>query len=452
MRETTPSIQRQDLPFLKRSVLPWVICLIAIIFYFYDFILRITPSVMIHPLMNQYGFNATQIGLVSAFYFYAYTPLQIPSGIICDKYSIRWTLTFSAILCAAGALIFGMYVNFTAAIIGRIMMGVGSAFAFVGALKLAALWLPSRYFAFFSGLATSFGMIGAISSDTILSRMMVHIGWQHAIFITAIIGFVIALLIMLFVKDKPVWVSHAPKKYHSWKQILERVLDLLKSWRFWVIGIVGAFLFTPVSVFASLWGVAFLTRSYHLTATEGTTAASLVFIGMAFGGPLAGWFSSFIKNRRLPLFIGTLGCMFLSLILIYVDNLPVVTVLILLFLLGLLAGPEILVFAIAKEVSPPRSTGISSATTNFIVTLSAAIFQPIIGYLLTLNWEGVRTSTGIPIYSTHDFRFALFLIPTSLLLAFLLTFLVPKTRCQRVYKDSSAVQANSIAIEGEANA
>lgn len=434
--DDTNSFQRtRDPSFLKGTLIPWLICLLAVLFYFYDFFLRVTPSVMIHPLMQQYGAGATEIGFISAFYYYAYTPLQIPSGVVIDKYSIRWTLTLSALLCAVGTLIFASFVNLTAAFIGRALMGIGSAFAFIGALKLAALWLPKRYFALFSGLATAFGVIGAVSADTILSRLVVSIGWRSSVYITAIAGFIIAALIFLVVRDKPSWVTRMPKSYHSWKHTWKRVFELLKMWRFWINGIVGACLFVPVSVFASLWGVAFLIGSYHLSATESATAASLVFIGAAVGSPIAGWFSDLIQNRRLLLFIGTLATTGLSLVLIYISGLSPITVLILLFLIGVFAGPQILVFAIAREISPPRSTGISTASTNFIVTLSAAIFQPLIGYLLALHWTGTLTASGTPNYTNADYRFSLFVIPAALFIAFFLTFAIPRTRCRNIYKD-----------------
>lgn len=425
----------RDPTFLKGTLIPWIICLLAVIFYFYDFFLRVTPSVMIQPLMKQYGVGATEIGFISAFYYYAYTPLQIPSGVVVDKYSIKWTLTLSALLCAVGTLIFAAFLNLTAAFIGRALMGIGSAFAFIAALKLAAVWLPKKYFAFFSGLATSFGVLGAISADTVLSRMVVKLGWRDSVFITSIIGFILAVLIFLVVRDRPTWIVRMPRSYHTWRRTGERLFGLIKMWRFWVNGVVGAFLFTPVSVFASLWGVAFLIHSYNLPAAEGATAASLIFIGTAIGSPLAGWFSDAIRSRRLPMFIGTLATTAISLLLIYMGSLSAVTVFILLFLLGLFAGPEALVFAIAREISPPRSTGISTATTNFIVTLSAAIFQPLIGYLLELHWTGTKTATGIPFYTTQDYRFALFIIPLALFLAFLLTFFIPRTRCRNIYKD-----------------
>lgn len=440
---------KRDPSFLNGTLIPWTICLLAVIFYFYDFFLRVTPSVMIEPLMKQYSVGATEIGFISAFYYYAYTPLQIPSGIIVDKYSIKWTLTLSALLCAVGTLIFAAFLNITAAFIGRAFMGIGSAFAFIGALKLAALWLPKKYFAFFSGLATSFGVIGAVSADTVLSRMVVKIGWRDSVYITAIAGFVIAVLIFLVVRDRPAWIVRMPRSYHSWGRTSKRLLNILKMWRFWINGIVGAFLFTPVSVFASLWGVAFLIHSYHLPAAEGATAASLVFIGAAVGSPVAGWFSDVIRSRRLPLFIGTIATTALSAILIYVGSFSAVTVLVLLFFLGVFAGPEVLVFAIAREISPPRSTGISTATTNFIVTLSAAIFQPLIGYLLTLHWTGTKTAEGTPYYTTHDYRFALLIIPVALFIAFLLTFALPRTRCRNIYKDPIQFQGDETDEESQ---
>ena len=91
--------QGKELSMLRDIIFPWTICLLAALFYCYDFLLRVTPSVMVHPLMAEYGVNATEIGLLSAFYYYAYTPLQLPSGAVTDKYNPRWVLSLSAPTC-----------------------------------------------------------------------------------------------------------------------------------------------------------------------------------------------------------------------------------------------------------------------------------------------------------------------------------------------------------------
>jgi len=147
----------RDPSFVKGALIPWAICFLSALFYFYDFFLRVAPSVMIHPLMKQFNVGATEIGFISAFYYYAYTPLQIPSGVIVDRRSTRMVLTLSALMCTVGALIFATFPNLLAAFIGRTLMGVGSAFAFIGSLKLAALWLPKKTFCFICGYHNSNG-------------------------------------------------------------------------------------------------------------------------------------------------------------------------------------------------------------------------------------------------------------------------------------------------------
>lgn len=436
MEESIPSPEHErDPSFVKGMLIPWIICLLAALFYLYDFFLRVTPSVMIHPLMHDYGVGATEIGFISAFYYYAYTPLQIPSGIIIDKYSIRKVLTLSLLLCVIGTFIFVTFINLPAAFIGRILMGAGSAFAFVGALKLAAVWLPRNQFALFTGLTTALGTFGAVFADTILSRMVHWWGWRFSLHITVGIGLILTVLTFFIIRDRPAWVTRMPQSYLTWKRIWGRVVALLKSWRFWMNGIVGCLLFLPVSVFASLWGVAFIIKSYHLSAAVGATATSLIFIGTAIGSPIVGWISDRIKSRRIPIFIGTVATTILSMVLIYVPGLPQFVILILLFLLGLCVAPQILVFAIAREISPPRSTGISTATTNFLVTIGGAVFQPLIGFLLDLHWDGTKTASGIPSYSMHDYRLALLVLPAVLFLSFLITFTIPKTKCHKLYTE-----------------
>jgi len=418
---------------IKNIIYPWFICLLAAVFYSYDFLLRVTPSVMIHPLMAEYGVQATEIGLISAFYYYAYTPLQLPSGAVTDKFNPRWVLSLSALLCAFGALLFAMVPVLAIAYVARAMMGIGSAFAFVGALKLASMWLPNRYFALFSGITTALGTIGAMFTDTILSFFVADMGWQFTIYITSLIGFILTILLFLFVRSNPdhkVDIEH--EQYYNWKSIFIRLFRLLKSIRFWINGFVGACLFLPVSVFASLWGVAFIAERYNISSAHAASMTSLIFLGMAFSGPFVGWYSDKIKSRRIPLLVGGFLVLLLSIVLIYLTFVPYIAVYPLLFLIGFSVGPQVLTFAVAREISPVGSTGLSTAATNFIVTMAAAVFQPLIGYILELSWDGSITEMGTPYYSVENYRTAFSLFILFLFLSFVFTFFIPKTKCQRI--------------------
>jgi MFS family permease len=415
------------------TVYPWFICLLAAVFYLYDFVLRVTPSVMIHPLMKAYGVNAFQIGFLSAFYYYVYTPLQLPSGTIVDKYSRRWVLAASCLICALGGLIFAHTETLYLACLGRAMMGFGSAFAFVGALKLASLWLPPYRFALYSALTTALGTVGAVITDTMLSHGVERMGWRHTVEITSWFGVVLAIIIVLVVRDRPSWVPRVPSEYRRWSSILKRLFNLFRNPGIWLNGIVGAFMFLPISVFASLWGVAFLKTCFGLTNTEAAFTTSLIFIGCSLGLPIFGWLSDKIERRRVFLLLGSVAIFLLSSLIIYAPIHSKGLLYVLLFLVGFFVAPQALVFAIAKEISPPRSTGISSAATNFLVTLSAAIFQPLIGYFLDKSWHGKIGEGGIHIYSTQNYHHAFLVFVGGLLVAIILCLFVPETRCKMIH-------------------
>ena len=123
----------------KSVVLPWVICGLGALFYCYEYLLRISPSVMMSDLMQAYHINATVFGNLAAFYYYAYTPMQLPVGILMDRYGPRRLLTFACLACALGSYLFAHAFHIELAQIGRFMVGFGSAFAFVGVLKLATI-------------------------------------------------------------------------------------------------------------------------------------------------------------------------------------------------------------------------------------------------------------------------------------------------------------------------
>lgn len=130
----------------KNSILGWIICSLAAIFYCYEYLLRIAPSVMVPELMQAFRANATELGILSAFFYFVYTPMQIVVGLLSDLYGPRRILTIAIITCAIGSYLFSTANILLAAAIGRSLIGFGSAFAFVCILKLAAIWLPQRFF------------------------------------------------------------------------------------------------------------------------------------------------------------------------------------------------------------------------------------------------------------------------------------------------------------------
>ena len=124
---------------------------------------------MITELMRDFSVNAAILGNLSAVYFYAYAGMQLPVGILHDRYGPRRVLTGAAMLCALGSLLFAVAESLTAAYLGRLLMGAGAGFALVGTFKVASIWHPPRRFALLTGLAITFGMVGAIGAQAPLA-------------------------------------------------------------------------------------------------------------------------------------------------------------------------------------------------------------------------------------------------------------------------------------------
>ncbi len=140
----------------------WFIVILGATFYCYEYLLRVSPGVMTSHLMSAYNLDAKSYGNLSACYYYIYSPMQLFVGLLMDRFGPRKLLTFACVCCAAGIYLFAATPFLHVAQAGRVLIGLGSAFAFVGVLKLASIWLPANRFALISGIASVLGVVGGI--------------------------------------------------------------------------------------------------------------------------------------------------------------------------------------------------------------------------------------------------------------------------------------------------
>ena len=184
------------------KLLPWCVWVLGALFYAYEYLLRVTPNAMATDLMRSFNLSAESLGGLAAFYYYAYTPMQLPVGILVDRYGPRRLLTFASLICAFGSYLFAQD-NLLLAQIGRFLVGLGSAFAFVGVLKLSANWFMPHRFALLSGLASSLGVVGAIFGVVLMTALVEVAGWLQTVIYSAEFGVFLAVIIFLIVRDQP---------------------------------------------------------------------------------------------------------------------------------------------------------------------------------------------------------------------------------------------------------
>lgn len=408
----------------RSMILGWVICSLGAVFYCYEYLLRIEPSVMVPELMHKFHLSAEEFGFITSLYYLAYTPMQVIVGLLTDILGPRKTLTGAVLVCALGSLLFGSTDYIWLAGTGRFLIGFGSAFAFVGVLKLAGIWLPRSRFALFAGLATALGMLGGMMGSVQLSNLVGSIGWQQTVFIGTILGFLLVPIIWLVVRDThgdPEFME--PLERVTLVEALRGVVSIAGNLQMWYCGVIGLSLYMSLSVFAELWGVNFLQKTYGYTAQQASYANALVFGGWLVGAPFVGWFSDKLRSRRIPLMLGCIcsGICFLA-VLFLTPQSPWMVYL-LMFLFGFFSSAEVVCFAIGRENCPFHMAGSAVSFVNMLVMFGGMVFSPLVGRLLDQNWTG-HMLDGLRIYSSGNYRGALMMIPIGLLIGLILTFLM----------------------------
>jgi MFS family permease len=411
----------------------WLICGLGAVFYSYEYFLRISPSVMETALRTHFNLSATGFGLLSAFYYYAYVPMQLPVGVLMDRFGPKRLLTFACLICVIGTFLFADTVLFAVAASGRFLVGLGSAFAFVGVLKLATLWLPEDKLAMVAGIATALGTIGAMIGDNLLGGMVALIGWQQTVYVTAAFGIILVFVLWFGIRDHQRHQRHSGT-IHSFKKNMIDLGIIVRNQQVWINGMYGCLVYLPTTVFAELWGIPYLSHAHGLSHTSANFCNSMLFLGFTIGAPLMGFISDKIRRRKLPMQIGAAGAALVMMLILYAPGLNVSSLSALMFLLGLLYSVQSIVFAVGREVSPKEAAGTAIAMTNMIVMIGAMFLQPLVGRLL--DWSLMHRHQSLAhlstdkmqqLYTAGDYQFALSIIPIGIVIASLLTLFLRET-------------------------
>lgn len=415
---------------------PWLVWGLGAAFFFAEYLGRVAPSVVATELMQAFHVSALSIGTLSGMFLLPYIAMQMPVGVLVDRYGPHKLLTITAALCSLGCFLFAGAQGLFVAEMGRFLMGFGAAFAFVGALKLATLWFCSSRIGLLAGLTQALGMFGAALGAGPLSAMVEALGWRTTMVIIGVILAVIAVLIGLLVSDHPDAVAtRQPSEGLSSKQIklLHSLWEVLKNPQSWINGLYVGLVYAPTGAFAELWGVTYLTRNNGFNKMIAAEAVSLIFLGWAVGGPLAGMLSDRIKRRKPVMIVSAVLSLFFMAIVLYMPNLPISLVFFLMFMYGVANTGVGVSYALSGEINPRHVAGTSIAFANMASIIIAALFQPLIGWFLDLQWDGKMVDSA-PFYTAEAFRSSVLVLPACLALGIIVAFFVKETYCKIVEK------------------
>jgi MFS family permease len=396
------------------------------LFFGYAFVQRVSPSVMTAELMRDFAVGGAALGSLSAFYFYAYASIQLPVGMLTDHFGPRKLMSFAAALCALASVGFAFSDSLLAASIGRAFIGGTVAFGFVGTLAIAGYWFRPSQYALLAGILQTVGMCGAIFGQAPLRQLVEAIGWRDTMQLLALVALLLALLLFLLVPMR----SGEQKQQRQGAGILQGLKAVSVNPQTWICSLIGFGMASSMLAFGGLWGVPWLgtVRAYSTAEAAGIT--SMLFVGWAIFSPLCGWASDRTGRRNPILRAGALISLLALACLVYLTPDSTVLLMTLVFVLGAGGSAMTVCFGSVKELNDPNYSSTSLGLMNMCIVGSGAVMQPLIGWLLDLNWDGALAE-GARIYSADAYRTALSSLLVVNLAALLATLVLRETRCQQ---------------------
>lgn len=433
-RALTKDSEKKGYP---RASLSWLVWGLGAVFYCYGFFQRVAPAVISDQLMTDFNMGAASLGNLSAFYFYSYVAMQVPTGIIADSWGPRKLLTTGALIAGLGSILFAMAPTVFIANLGRLLIGASVAVAWVVLLKLSTHWFPPNRFAMVTGIALFCGVLGAVWAGVPLRLLVDIFGWRSVMTVSGAFTLAIAVAIWVVVRDDPSekgFKSYAQTEHLKRNSVKKSLGDGLKK----VFRHKNTFLLTlapggivgPVLAFAGLWGVPFFTTHYRFSPALSAALLSVLMVSWAVGGPVLGALSDRIKRRKPLYLIGnilaTLGWFFI----LYKTAHPLWLLIVLIIMTGTASGGMIIGFAFAKESVPVTAAGAVYGVVNMGVMMGPMLLQPAMGWILDLHWSGAMEN-GVRIYDLAAYRWAFGLMLGWSVLSCILLAFTRETGCRQ---------------------
>ncbi|MBV9576216.1 MAG: MFS transporter [Gammaproteobacteria bacterium] len=414
--------------------LAWVVIVTSALFFFYEFIQMHIFNTINVQLREAYQLDAVQIGQFFSMYFYANFLCLFLAGNLLDRFSTKKILLVAIGLCTIGTFIFSLAQVYWLAAFGRFMVGAGASFCFLSCIRLASRWFPPQRMAFVTGVVVTMAMLGGLVAQTPFALLTTYLkNWRHALLIDAALGIVIFLATLFLVQDRP---PDARDEAHKSDQ---QQLQQLGLWRCiklavlnpqnWLGGLYTALINLPVFVLGGLWGILYLKEVHHLTDAEAVYATTMFFMGVIAGALIYGWISDYIERRVLPMIIGAILSLLVMIILMYVPNLSLGSLILLFFLIGLVTSSQVLTYPAIAELNPIFITSTAVSIDSLCIMASGFIIPPFFGWLMERSGTH-QVVNGLTIYSSQDFNHAMLIMPVSFVIALIITFFMRETYCR----------------------
>ena len=396
----------------KSSCLSLVIWSTLAAFYFYQFIARSSfITVLSNEFMQYFGIDATGLGFLGSCYYWIYTLMQIPAGIIVDKYSTKLVATLATLICSLGLFILILTSNSYVAGFGEMLIGFGSAFAFVLAVKAITQWFHAGKVAIMTSVTMSVGCLGPVLGGPGVAQIVESFNWLDVIRVYCLIGLGLAALIWFVVKDKKVEDDSKKSISESVESneeisLVEAIKLVLCSKQAWVLGLITMAVYAPLSALGDLWGVTFIKVAYGLTPKMAALANNMLYLGVVIGSPVFAYGATVCGSFKKPMITGVIGAFVSLFAVVYLsDYVNTVALFVLFFAMGFSCG-SMLAYPLGLALFPKSIGATITGFINMMSMVSGIVLLPTVGGIVKYFWNGV-IENGLPVYTVSDFRWGL---------------------------------------------
>ncbi len=415
---------------LPRTALPWLIWAIGTLFVVFQFLLQLSSGVMVERLMHAFTMSAFAAGIMSGAYYYIYVALQTPAGMLIDRYGARELLSVGGVVCALGCLLFASSHSIWMADLGRVFMGGGSAFAYVGMIYLISKWFPARHFGLMIGLSDFVATFATIGCNVYLAKLLEQVSWRTCMKGAGIIAAFIGVFSYIIIRNRsPAAFNIKNQKRLSFS---EQARAVMSKPVYWLNGIYVGIIFAIMAVFSGMWGIPFIEVQAGVSNATATLLASMIYVGTALTCPIIGWAYPHIRQHLREIFFTAplLMCAMLVWI-IYWPPSSLVLYSVLMIFLGVFSCVYVLCYTYVNDIAEENVSTTAIGFTNSLCVITVPILQPLVGYLLP--------TSGV--YTTGDYQYALAVLPLSLLIA--------STLSLYIFRAPQAVKEAAISIASE---
>ncbi|MDI9818462.1 MULTISPECIES: MFS transporter [unclassified Legionella] len=406
--------------------LPWLVCFSASLFFFYEFIQGNMFASIADNIMHDFHVQADKMAYLSSIYYLSNVIFLFVAGMVLDRFSTKKTIMVAMFLCVISTFVLAHAQSFYLALLCRFVTGIGSAFCFLGPIRLASRWFPPQRMAMVTGAIVTMAMTGGMLAQYPLTKLVAQIGWRDALMQVGWLGSAMLIVMFFGIIDK---TGAGSKRATERESILLTAKKAYLNPQTLRAALYTSLMNMAIAVFGAMMGSLYLVQRLGIAKEDAAAVNTMLFLGAIIGGPVIGWCSDKLGLRVLPMKVGVLASLATVVAVLFAPiSLPVMKILF--FLLGFFTASQVISYALVAESSSPAITATAVSVVSILTQGGYIIYQNLFSALLMKHGE-MQMVNDIPVYSLGDYQYAAMILPLGLILALLALLGLNETHCQR---------------------